>query len=188
MIRLRLTFGTEVFPAIITSNSELSKVLGCFPVYWLALVIFLTHLNFTGDHFHHVSTLAADQTGVVLDEHHKLAFINLLLIVFRQELSAFVICNLLLTAWTAYRFRARHLLNDFFSKAVHVYLMPALRCLKHVKILIQLIIFRYKLVTKHAKTLLSHLLHLLVNGGCSLLLVLTQEIVHVVGLDVTLAA
>lgn len=66
-----------------------------------------------------------------------------------------------------------------------MHLMETVRRLQHVKILIELVIFADELVTEHAEALLSHLLHLLVNRGCPLFLVRTQEIVQVSTLNVS---
>ena len=64
-------------------------------------------------------------------------------------------------------------------------LMETISGLQHIQVLVQLIVFADELVTKHAKTLLSQLLHLLINGCSPLFLMRVQKCVHIICLDVS---
>ena len=78
------------------------------------------------------------------------------------------------------------MLDDLLSEAVYVNLVETIGRLQHVQILIDLIVLGNKLVAEHTETFFPHLLHLLVNRGRPLLLVCTQECVHIVSLNVAL--
>ena len=188
MIGLRLALSTEILGAIIASDSVLGEVLSSFPGNGLTLVVLLAHLHFARFHLHHVAARTANKIGILLDEHHELALINLLLVIIRQKLPALEVHDLLLAAWAAHRLGAGHLLDDLLPEAVDVNLVEAFGRLEHVQVLVDLVVLRNKLVAQHAQTVLPHLLHLLVDCRRPLLLVRTQERVHVVSLDVALRA
>lgn len=77
----------------------------------------------------------------------------------------------------------RQTLDDLLPEAIDVDLMEAVRGLQHVQVLVHLVVLADELVAKSAYTLLSHLLHLLVDRMRSLFLMCTQEGIHVVSLD-----
>ena len=150
MIRLRTTLCTEILPAIVTSNPILCHMLCSLQRDRLSFIVLLAHLDFAGDHFHHISTLATNQIRVVLYKVHELPFIDFLLVFLGNKLLAFKICNLLVTSRAAYRFWFGHILNNIFTETVNVNLMKTISGLQHVQILIQLIVLADELVAKHA--------------------------------------
>ena len=185
MIWLRTALSTEILPAIVASNPILRHMLCSLHWNWLSFIIFLTHLYFAWDHLHHISTLTTNQIRIVFDKVHELSFINFLLVFLRNKLFAFVISDLFIATWAANWFWFGHLFNNFFTEAVHMDLMETISGLQHIQVLVQLIVFADELVTKHAKTLLSQLLHLLINGCGPLFLMRVQKCVHIICLDVS---
>ena len=177
MVWLCFALCTEILTAGITSYPILSHVLSCLHRYRLS------HDHLTRNHLHHISARATYHVRVVFDDVHNLTLVNDLLVFLRQKLAALEVQDLLAAPWAADRLRCRHPFYDLLPEAIDVYLMEALSGLQHVKILINLIIFADELVAKLAEGILTELLHLLVYRRSPLLLIQTQNIIHVLGLN-----
>lgn len=163
MIWLCLTFDAEILSTSIASDSVLSHVLCRFPANQVSFIVLLALNNLTSLHHHHISTGATDHIRIIFDDLHKLSFFNLLLILFRLKLLALKFCNFLVTPWAFHFLILRLLFNNLFPEAVDVDLVKAISTLEHVQVRIQLIVLADKLVAQHTETLLTHLLHLLVD-------------------------
>jgi len=183
MIWLSLTFNTKVFSTSVAPNSVLGHMLRRFPTDWVAFVVFLALNDLSWLHHHHISTRTADHIRIHFNDLHKLTLLNLLLILIRYELLALEFGYFFFASRALHWLVLRLTSHDFFSEAVDVYLMEAVCALQHVQIRIHMVVFTYELITKHTQTLLSHGLHLLVDGRRPLFLSDTQNIVHAVSFD-----
>lgn len=104
VIWLAITLGAEIFSTCITSYSVFGHVPCRLLRYEITLIVFLTSDDLALDHLHHVTARAADHVRVVLDQAHYLALVYLLLVLFGDELPAFVVHDCLLAPGTLDRF------------------------------------------------------------------------------------
>jgi len=129
VIWLGVTAGTEVFLALMASNSIVGHVNSCFMTYRIASFVFESFLDFTWHKFHDITTWAAYKIWIQFNNLQFLLLRYFSLLVWSKVLIKFEILNFNLTSCTFYIFILRLSVFSLIFKTINMALMPTISTL-----------------------------------------------------------